>query len=164
MLEVGIHNGGSIKIWSDYFTNANVYGIDIMQLIMSIKILKINEKLHHILQQLLHVLLRLLLLPLPPPCSFLLLLLRPQVTLLLRPLSMEGLSPAQALSPVGCHGTVRGDAIRTRRVQRIIAPRLDWRLAATPVTTPHRARRLFPVDRRWHSLTLVAHSLTLVAR
>lgn len=25
VLEVGIYNGGSIKLWSDYFTNANVY-------------------------------------------------------------------------------------------------------------------------------------------
>ena len=32
MLEVGIHNVGSIKIWSDYFTNANVYGTDIMRI------------------------------------------------------------------------------------------------------------------------------------
>jgi glutaredoxin-related protein len=29
VLEVGISNGGSIKLWSDFFTNANVYGIDI---------------------------------------------------------------------------------------------------------------------------------------
>ena len=26
VLEVGIYGGGSIKLWSDYFTNANVYG------------------------------------------------------------------------------------------------------------------------------------------
>jgi hypothetical protein len=30
ILEVGIQSGGSIKLWSDFFTNANVYGIDIM--------------------------------------------------------------------------------------------------------------------------------------
>ena len=30
VLEVGIYHGGSIKLWSDYFTNANVYGLDIM--------------------------------------------------------------------------------------------------------------------------------------
>jgi hypothetical protein len=30
VLEVGIFQGGSIKLWSDYFTNANVYGLDIM--------------------------------------------------------------------------------------------------------------------------------------
>mgnify|MGYP000315327180 CR=1 FL=1 len=30
VLEVGICNGGSIKLWSDFFTNATVYGIDIL--------------------------------------------------------------------------------------------------------------------------------------
>ena len=30
VLEVGIDKGGSIKLWSDYFTNANVYGLDII--------------------------------------------------------------------------------------------------------------------------------------
>ena len=30
VLEVGIYHGGSIKLWSDFFTNANVYGLDIM--------------------------------------------------------------------------------------------------------------------------------------
>ena len=30
VLEIGIYNGGSIKLWSDFFTNANVYGLDIM--------------------------------------------------------------------------------------------------------------------------------------
>jgi len=30
VLEVGIFNGGSIKLWSDFFTNANVYGVDII--------------------------------------------------------------------------------------------------------------------------------------
>lgn len=32
VLEVGIYNGGSIKLWSDFFTNANVYGLDIMDI------------------------------------------------------------------------------------------------------------------------------------
>ena len=32
MVEVGIYNGRSIKLWSDYFTNANVYGTDIMRI------------------------------------------------------------------------------------------------------------------------------------
>jgi hypothetical protein len=32
VLEVGICNGGSIKLWSDFFTNANVYGLDIMNI------------------------------------------------------------------------------------------------------------------------------------
>jgi len=30
VLEVGIHRGGSIKLWSDFFTNATVYGLDII--------------------------------------------------------------------------------------------------------------------------------------
>jgi hypothetical protein len=30
VLEVGIWNGGSIKLWSDFFTNATVYGLDVM--------------------------------------------------------------------------------------------------------------------------------------
>jgi cephalosporin hydroxylase len=32
VLEVGINQGGSIKLWHDFFTNANVYGIDIMNI------------------------------------------------------------------------------------------------------------------------------------
>jgi hypothetical protein len=32
VLEIGIYQGGSIKLWSDYFTNANVYGLDIMNI------------------------------------------------------------------------------------------------------------------------------------
>jgi len=30
VLEVGISNGGSIKLWNDFFTNATVYGLDII--------------------------------------------------------------------------------------------------------------------------------------
>ena len=30
MIEVGIYNIRSIKLWSDYFTNAQVHGMDIM--------------------------------------------------------------------------------------------------------------------------------------
>ena len=30
VLEVGIYQGGSIKLWKDYFVNATVYGLDIM--------------------------------------------------------------------------------------------------------------------------------------
>tara|TARA_Y100000389_G_scaffold204442_1_gene256991 strand:+ start:16913 stop:17488 length:576 start_codon:yes stop_codon:yes gene_type:complete len=29
VLEIGVHKGGSIKLWNDYFTNATVYGLDI---------------------------------------------------------------------------------------------------------------------------------------
>jgi cephalosporin hydroxylase len=32
VLEIGICNGGSIKLWSDYFINANVYGLDIIDI------------------------------------------------------------------------------------------------------------------------------------
>jgi cephalosporin hydroxylase len=32
VLEVGIWAGGSIKLWSDFFTNAKVYGLDIMNI------------------------------------------------------------------------------------------------------------------------------------
>ena len=31
VLEVGIFNGGSIKLWADFFTNATVYGLDIIE-------------------------------------------------------------------------------------------------------------------------------------
>lgn len=30
VLEIGIAEGGSIKLWNDYFLNANIYGIDII--------------------------------------------------------------------------------------------------------------------------------------
>lgn len=30
VLEVGIYAGGSIKLWSDFFVNATVYGLDVM--------------------------------------------------------------------------------------------------------------------------------------
>ena len=32
VLEIGICNGGSIKLWRDYFINATVYALDIMEL------------------------------------------------------------------------------------------------------------------------------------
>jgi cephalosporin hydroxylase len=32
VLEIGIYRGGSIKLWSDFFTNATVYGLDIMSI------------------------------------------------------------------------------------------------------------------------------------
>ena len=31
ILEIGIANGGSIKLWKDYFTNATIHGIDIIK-------------------------------------------------------------------------------------------------------------------------------------
>ena len=30
ILEIGVRTGASIKLWSDYFTNANIYGIDVI--------------------------------------------------------------------------------------------------------------------------------------
>jgi hypothetical protein len=32
ILEIGIDRGGSIKLWSEYFTNAIIYGLDIMDI------------------------------------------------------------------------------------------------------------------------------------
>lgn len=32
ILEIGISSGGSIKLWNDYFQNATIYGIDIMNI------------------------------------------------------------------------------------------------------------------------------------
>ena len=32
VLEVGVQTGGSIKLWSDFFTNATIYGLDIMNI------------------------------------------------------------------------------------------------------------------------------------
>ena len=30
VLEIGVNEGGSIKLWHDYFTNATIYGLDII--------------------------------------------------------------------------------------------------------------------------------------
>ena len=32
ILEIGIRDGGSIKLWYDYFLNAHIYGVDIMHI------------------------------------------------------------------------------------------------------------------------------------
>ena len=45
VLEVGIWNGGSIKLWSDFFTNANVYGLDIINNNEVWEGIKNNEKI-----------------------------------------------------------------------------------------------------------------------
>ena len=45
VLEVGICYGGSIKLWSDFFTNANVYGLDIMDINYVWEGIKNNEKI-----------------------------------------------------------------------------------------------------------------------
>ena len=45
VLEIGISKGGSIKLWSDFFTNANVYGIDVMKKDRVWDKIKNNEKI-----------------------------------------------------------------------------------------------------------------------
>ena len=45
VLEVGIYHGGSIKLWSDFFTNATVYGLDIMNIQQVWEGIKNNEKI-----------------------------------------------------------------------------------------------------------------------
>lgn len=45
VLEVGIQRGGSIKLWNDFFTNANVYGLDIMNIDDVWEGIKNNEKI-----------------------------------------------------------------------------------------------------------------------
>jgi hypothetical protein len=45
VLEVGIYKGGSIKLWSDFFTNATVYGLDIMNRDDVWESIKNNEKI-----------------------------------------------------------------------------------------------------------------------
>jgi hypothetical protein len=45
VLEVGINTGGSIKLWNDFFTNANVYGLDIMPIKDIREDIKNNKKI-----------------------------------------------------------------------------------------------------------------------
>ena len=45
VLEVGIQYGGSIKLWNDFFTNATVYGIDIMNFENVWNEIKNNDKI-----------------------------------------------------------------------------------------------------------------------
>lgn len=45
VLEIGIHHGGSIKLWSDYFTNAIVHALDIMHIDNVWDNLKHNERI-----------------------------------------------------------------------------------------------------------------------
>ena len=45
VLEVGIQNGGSIKLWSDFFKNATVYGLDIINDDCIWDGIKYNEKI-----------------------------------------------------------------------------------------------------------------------
>jgi len=46
VLEVGIaQTGGSIKLWSDFFTNANIYGVDIINIDNVWQGIRNNEKI-----------------------------------------------------------------------------------------------------------------------
>ena len=45
VLEIGIYQGGSIKLWHDFFTNATVYGLDIMPMDSVWDTLKNNERI-----------------------------------------------------------------------------------------------------------------------
>ena len=45
VLEIGICHGGSIKLWNDFFTNANVYGLDVMNINDVWEGIKNNEKI-----------------------------------------------------------------------------------------------------------------------
>jgi cephalosporin hydroxylase len=45
ILEIGIYSGGSIKLWNDFFTNATVYGLDIMNIDNVWEEIKNNEKI-----------------------------------------------------------------------------------------------------------------------
>jgi len=47
LLEIGIHHGGSIKLWHDYFINANVTGIDCLSLS---ELHSINHNIREILE------------------------------------------------------------------------------------------------------------------
>jgi cephalosporin hydroxylase len=45
VLEIGIQSGGSIKLWNDFFINANVYGLDIMDINFVWEGIKNKEKI-----------------------------------------------------------------------------------------------------------------------
>jgi hypothetical protein len=45
VLEIGIFRGGSIKLWADFFTNANVYGLDVMHISKVWEEIKNNKKI-----------------------------------------------------------------------------------------------------------------------
>jgi hypothetical protein len=42
IMEIGIAEGGSIKLWNDYFTNARIFGLDIMSMKNSVNDIKYN--------------------------------------------------------------------------------------------------------------------------
>jgi len=45
VLEIGILDGGSIKLWHDYFTNATIYGLDIKKIAYMWDGIKNNERI-----------------------------------------------------------------------------------------------------------------------
>ena len=45
VLEIGIYFGGSIQLWSDFFTNAIVYGLDINNLNNVLADIKNNDRI-----------------------------------------------------------------------------------------------------------------------
>lgn len=45
VLEIGIFDGGSIKLWNDFFSNATIYGLDIMNIDNVSNAIKDNEKI-----------------------------------------------------------------------------------------------------------------------
>jgi len=45
VLEVGIYQGGSIKLWSDFFTNASIHGLDIINIDQIWEGIKNNPKI-----------------------------------------------------------------------------------------------------------------------
>jgi cyclopropane fatty-acyl-phospholipid synthase-like methyltransferase len=42
IMEIGIAEGGSIKLWNDYFINARIFGLDIMSMKNSVNDIKYN--------------------------------------------------------------------------------------------------------------------------
>jgi hypothetical protein len=45
ILEIGIQDGGSVKLWYDYFINANIYGLDIRKIKDVWPVLLNNERI-----------------------------------------------------------------------------------------------------------------------
>lgn len=46
VLEIGVYKGGSINLWHDYFTNADIYGLDIQSEQETPEFIKNNERIH----------------------------------------------------------------------------------------------------------------------
>lgn len=45
VLEIGINQGGSLKLWHDFFTNAQIYGLDIMPIVHMWKEIKNKDRI-----------------------------------------------------------------------------------------------------------------------